>query len=81
LSRRHISLETALAEAKGVPIQCIELRSPEVTPIWDYGEHRELIQIGYEIASLKISDWIADNQAKLAPNYLISEQQPSWKPL
>jgi NTE family protein len=55
LSRRHISLETALAERQGVPTHCIELQSPDVTPIWDFSNYRQLIQTGYEIACREIS--------------------------
>jgi NTE family protein len=66
LSRRHICLESALAEAKGVPIHCIELRSPEVTPIWDFSKCRDLVGIGYDVACHKISGWINDNQPESA---------------
>lgn len=55
LSRRHINLETALAESRGVPTHCIELQSMDVTPIWDFSNYRQLIQTGYEIACREIS--------------------------
>lgn len=54
LSRRHISLETALAETKAVPVHRIELQSPEITPIWDFNNHRKLIHTGYDIAKKAI---------------------------
>ena len=54
LSRRHIALETALAEAEGIPLQHIALRSPEPVPIWDFTRAGALIQIGYDIASRQI---------------------------
>jgi NTE family protein len=50
LSRRHVQLETALAEARGVPVHRIELRSPTGTPIWEFRNAQQLIGIGYEIA-------------------------------
>ncbi len=55
--QRQSRLETALAEARGVPVHIIELRSSPPTPVWDFSGYRELIQTGYEIASHKISDW------------------------
>jgi predicted acylesterase/phospholipase RssA len=55
--QRQSRLETALAEAQGVPVHIIELRSSPPTPVWDFSGYRELIQTGYEIASSKISDW------------------------
>ncbi|HSB89428.1 MAG TPA: patatin-like phospholipase family protein [Anaerolineales bacterium] len=57
LSRRHASLETALAEAKGVPVRTIELRSPHVLPIWDFSKSRELFEIGHRLATRTISKW------------------------
>ena len=50
LSRRHVQLETALAEARGVPVHRIELRSSTATPIWDFRNCEQSIRIGYEIA-------------------------------
>lgn len=55
--KRQSRLETALAEARGVPMHMIELRSSPPTPVWDFSGYRELIQTGYEIASRQISDW------------------------
>ncbi len=51
LSRRHTELESALAEARGVRVHRIELRTPTPTPIWDFGNCEESIRIGYEIAT------------------------------
>lgn len=56
LSRRHIALETALAETKDIPVSRIELRSPQRIPIWDFTHSNELIQLGYDIASQKIPE-------------------------
>jgi NTE family protein len=66
LSRRHISLEAALAEARGIPIHWIELRGRDVTPIWDFSHYREFTQVGYEIASRTIADWNFSGQVELA---------------
>lgn len=55
ISRRYVHLETALAEVQGVPVHCIELKSPSATPIWDFSNYKELIQTGYEIAGQMIS--------------------------
>jgi len=51
LSRRHVQLESALAEARGVPVQRIELRGPMPTPIWDFRNCQVLIRVGYDITS------------------------------
>jgi len=66
LSQRHISLETDLAESKGIPVHCIELRSPQITPIWDFSNYRDLIEIGYETASRRIEIWSKTNQTEFA---------------
>jgi NTE family protein len=57
MSHRHISLETKLAEAHGVAVRRIDLRSFEPTPIWDFDWTREMIAVGYEIAVSEISTW------------------------
>ncbi len=48
VSQRYIQLETALAEARGVPVHRIELRSPETTQLWDFQNYQQLIEIGYK---------------------------------
>lgn len=54
VSQRYIQLETALAEARGVPVQRIELRSPEPTQLWDFQNYQRLIQIGYETTARSV---------------------------
>ena len=57
VTQRQKQLETALAEARGVPVRCIDLRGPKATPIWDFGNYKDLIQTGYEIGCRKIAEW------------------------
>ncbi len=57
INRRHVSLETALAEAQGVPIYNLEFRGLAAHPIWDFNRSQELIQSGYESALSKIKEW------------------------
>ncbi len=57
VSRRYIQLETALAEARGVPVHHIELRSPETTQLWDFQNYQRLIQVGYETTIRHIGTW------------------------
>jgi NTE family protein len=57
VSQRYKRLETALAEARGVPVRCIELRGPVTAPVWDFDGYPELIRIGYEIACRELAGW------------------------
>jgi NTE family protein len=57
ITHRQVHLETALAEAHGVRVNYISLRSSPPVPLWDFSNYRELIQIGYEITSQKILGW------------------------
>ncbi|MGC9396486.1 MAG: patatin-like phospholipase family protein [Anaerolineae bacterium] len=57
VSQRYIQLETALAEARGVPVHRIELRCPETTQLWDFQNYRQLIQAGYETATREMPGW------------------------
>lgn len=52
--RRLVSLETALAEARGVPVHHIALRSPIATYSWDFSNYQELVKTGHEITSRQI---------------------------
>jgi NTE family protein len=56
-TRREIYLEMALAEAKGVPLHYMRLRSNPPIQMWDFSTYRNLIETGYETASRHISDW------------------------
>ncbi len=77
--RRHVCLETALAEAQRVPVHYMALKSSPPVPIWDFGNYRELIQIGYETASAMISGWLDSSQAKVDPASLMRPKQPCWE--
>jgi NTE family protein len=66
VTQRQKRLELALAEARDVPVRCIELRGPHATPIWDFGNYRELIQTGYEIGCRNIAEWADLDQAPVS---------------
>jgi NTE family protein len=57
ISRRYVYLETALAEALGVPVRTIEFRGLARKPIWDFSDHRRLIRAGYDKAKRQIAGW------------------------
>jgi NTE family protein len=77
--RRQVCLETALAEAQGVPVHSIGLRSTPPVPIWDFRSYRDLIRIGYEIACSAISSWVEPSRAEFDLPSLIAENQPDWE--
>ena len=52
--RRLVSLEIALAEARGVPVHHIALRSPTATYSWDFSNYQQLVRTGYEITSQQL---------------------------
>lgn len=62
---RQTCLELALAEAQGVTVRRIELRSSPPVPLWDFSTYQELAQTGYEIAARAIADWDRMAQPKL----------------
>jgi NTE family protein len=55
--QRQKTLETALAEARGVPVYRIELTSAIPTPIWAFNNYPQLITEGYETTRQQISSW------------------------
>jgi NTE family protein len=55
--QRQACVETALAKAQGVPVHYMQLKSSPPVPIWDFSTYKDLIEIGYVIASKKIPDW------------------------
>jgi NTE family protein len=61
IMRRQIALETALAEARGVPVYRIELTDPIPTPIWAFNNHPQLMAAGYEMTQQQISSWDRDS--------------------
>jgi NTE family protein len=71
--QRQRYMETAFAEAKGVPVNCMELRSTPAAPLWDFDHYKDLIEKGYEIASCTISEWHKTKRPDLAYPALASE--------
>jgi len=57
VTQRQVYLEAALAEARGVPVHFMVLRSDSSTPIWDFSNYSQLIQLGYGIANQRIANW------------------------
>ncbi len=53
--QRQEYLEIALAEARGVVVNCISLRCTPSIPIWDFRDYQRLVRTGYEIASRQIA--------------------------
>ena len=78
-TKRLTCLEIELAEAQGVPVHRLELRSSYPIPIWDFSKYRELIEIGYGIASLQIYCWLKAGETRLAFPDLITDNQATWE--
>ncbi len=57
LGQRSLFLETALAEARDVPVRRIELRSEAATAVWDFSDYPGLIRSGYE----QTREWLEGN--------------------
>jgi len=68
---RQTHLEIALAQAQGVPVHYLQLRSTPMVPVWDFSTCRELIEIGYAIAARQISDWSIAGLAELKHSMLV----------
>ena len=51
VGRRSVFLESALAEARGVPVRRLELRNDAATAVWDFSDYPSLIRSGYEQAA------------------------------
>jgi NTE family protein len=54
VEQRQQDLELALAEARGMPITHIHLKSKASIPLWDFQHTDELIAEGYEIARMEM---------------------------
>ncbi len=54
---RHMEMEMALAEAKGVPVHYIDLKGDEQVPLWDFSHTDALIDKGYETTIREIALW------------------------
>jgi len=77
IGRRQRALEMAIARAQGVPVHCINLLGPAATPIWDFSNFQQLIETGYEIATLSIPDLVRTSQTKILLPDLRARRQPA----
>jgi NTE family protein len=68
VSQRPKQLELALAEARGVPVRCVELQGPSAIPVWDFRSYRQLIQAGYAIGCRRIAAWTDPDQHGVGAN-------------
>ena len=63
--QHETNLELALAEARGVPVHYLKLKTSPPTPMWDFSTYRDLIAIGYETACNEIPGWQQKNRSRL----------------
>jgi NTE family protein len=56
INQRHINLELALAQSRGIPVHHIVLQASEHIPIWEFGKCGDLIDAGYETTRQKIRE-------------------------
>ncbi len=57
--QRQLDTELALAEARRVPVQYIDLIGDEPVPLWDFSQTEALIARGYEMTVREITAWQA----------------------
>jgi hypothetical protein len=57
VERRQIELEMALAKARNVQVQRVNLLARQPVSLWDFQKTPELIETGYTIAKEAISTW------------------------
>lgn len=76
VSRRHVALEKALAEERGIPVHCVEFRGLTSAPMWDFSNHKALIQAGYERTSQMIAEWRRAAQSSQLVSVPSTEKQP-----
>jgi NTE family protein len=67
--QRQVELELALAEARGVPVKRIALRTQTPVEIWDFHRADELIECGYEITRQAMAHWRHNRPSRL-PRWL-----------
>lgn len=78
VGRRHVYLETALAEAQGVPVRTIDFRGISSTQTWDFRESEMMIRAGYERANRMIDQWTSLAKPNYSLNKAVSVQKPVW---
>jgi NTE family protein len=66
IQSRFACLETALAEARGVPVRRVAFHGLAKDHIWDFSRCRELIPAGYERTKQQIAEWDRMDGAQLA---------------
>ena len=57
VERRQLELETALAQARGVPVRRLSLVAPDPVALWDFQHTPQLIESGYATAQTAIGTW------------------------
>lgn len=78
-SRRHVQLETQIAEMQGVPVRRIDFQGLAKTQMWDFSDYRRLRQAGYEKAKKVIAEWNQETQP--APAFWVPayDNQPAME--
>lgn len=69
-SRRHVDLETQIAEMRGVSVRCIDFKGLVKSSSWDFSDYKNLRQAGYEKAKKMIAEW--SNESQLDSALLVS---------
>lgn len=64
-SRRHVQLETQIAEMQGVPVRRIDFQGLAKTPMWDFSDYRRLRQAGYERTKMVMAEWSQEAHPEL----------------
>ena len=65
ITQRQHGLEMELASARHVSVQYVSLQSTPAVPLWDFKNHRELFEIGYEIMKNEMSGWPQKSQPSM----------------
>jgi len=62
VSRRHVMLETAYAEAQGVPVHRMNFTGLANMPIYDFSKYQPLVEAGYQRARQQLAEWNEETQ-------------------
>lgn len=76
-SRRHVQLETQIAEMQGVSVRRIDFQGMAKTPMWDFSDYRRLRLAGYEKAKNVIAEWSQEIQPESAFLMPANDNQPA----
>ena len=74
VEQRQLALELALAEARGVPVYCLNLLGNEHVPLWNFTHTDDLIAKGYETARKELEEGIL-RPLGVKPGWLKQMQQ------